>query len=211
MAKDIKLLAEAYMGIYEAGTATGMENVKRMQIDNLKKQLQAIDATLQSDQQRWQAATPQQRGYMKGFNNRQKYNQDRRTQIVTQLSKIDPQFAATQAAGKPATAQASAATQQQDASALLKATTPRAAEFGETPDGAAQPGTFTPTAAPQIPSRAAAQALPGATPAATAPQGVAKASGATQQAAPSTARYIPRARVGGGGRLPGRKPDWASK
>ncbi|NBP02064.1 MAG: hypothetical protein EBU90_18425 [Proteobacteria bacterium] len=109
------------------------------------------------------------------------------------------------------TAAASTATQQQDASALLKATTPRAPEFGEPSDGPAQPGTFAPTAAPQVPSIAAAQSLPGAKPEATAPQAAAKASNATQQTKPSTARYIPQARMGWGRHPSGRKPDWASK
>lgn len=190
MANDYRFIAEAYAQIYEAGTAAGMANVRRMKIENLKKQLQAADANIQ----RFSSMTPQQKG-MRGYASGLKYNQDKRAQIAAELSKLDPQFAATQTGGTaPAAAKATASTQQpaspmQDASQLLKATTPRAPEFGETEDGITQPGTLTPTAAPQVPSKAAAASLPGA--AAQTAQPVAKASAATQQtSAPSRSRGV---------------------
>ena len=169
MANDIKLIAEAYSKIKEQFYPKTVD----VETQQIQQRLKNIDDQIAI----YQSGKTGHRFPEQVVANLQKQKEP----FLTRLTTINPQAAETYTkASTPAVATATAstatqapagkgslpgaiptevggtttptATQQQDASALLKATTPRAPEFGEPSDEPAQPGTFAPSAAPQVPS-----------------------------------------------------------
>ena len=206
MAKDIKLLAEAYMGIYEAApgnvfapgnTLQAVGNFFHKNIGNMPKE--RVDQYWQIAQQAAQQPANPNDPYSLV---RKQMAQRNYEQAKAQYEKEQGVATRTQVAYTPPTGTTTAQTPR-STSAATTAATPSKEELLKKISGTDQ--AIKNAANPQLQSiqntdKAFAQAF-------NKQQPVAKASSQTQ--APQ--QQTKQARMGGGGRLPGRKSDWASK